>query len=100
MMFRKSVLQTAQLQSSLCRGSPSQLLLKDLQTIILIAVNGGLSTIYHIHFTLLLHHRLAGKGKCQRALEVQTGIAKTTVNETNRRDESSLQVQQAHNKLS
>lgn len=68
-MFRKTVLKTAQLQSYLCLGSPSQLLLKDLQTIILIAVDGGASTIYHIYFTVLWHHRLAGKGKCQKALE-------------------------------
>lgn len=39
MMFRKSILKTTQLQSYLCLGSPSQLLLKDLQTIILIAAD-------------------------------------------------------------
>lgn len=33
-----------------------------------------------MHFTLLSHHRLAGKGQCRKALEVQKGIAKTTVN--------------------
>lgn len=100
MMFRKSVLKTAQLQSYLCLRSPSQLLSKDLQTIILIAVDGGLSAIYHIHFTLLSHHGLAGKRKCQKALELRKGIAKTPINEKNRKQESNLQVRQVHNKLS
>lgn len=91
MMFRNR----AQLQSYLCLGSPSQLLLKDLQSIILTAGDEGLSTINHIDFTILLRHRLAGKGKCQKALEVQKGIDKTIVN--NRKHELSFQVKK--NKL-
>lgn len=45
-MFRKSILKTTQLQSYLCLGSPSQLLPKDLQTIILIAVVEGQSMFF------------------------------------------------------
>jgi len=41
---------------------------------ILQAINEALSTIRDIHFTLLLHHRLIGKGKCQKAWECRKGL--------------------------